>query len=90
MHGYETVQQRKEHLKALAVELDGVKRAIPVVQQQVEDVPEGSTIERVTRERDLANLKERARLIEEQIRTFKGEAPHKRATTRKQDATEKR
>ena len=90
MQGYETKQQRDAHLKALAIELRDVKRAISVAKDKLEKVPDDERLERVTREVELGNLEERVGLIEEQLRLFKGEAPHKRAQTRRQQGAETR
>lgn len=90
MHGYETKQQRDAHIKALAQELSDVKGSIAIAKEKLSEVPEDGKVERAAREVDLEALEGRVEQIQEQLRTFKGAAPHKRAQTRKQDATEKR
>lgn len=90
MQGYETKQQRDAHVKALAVELRDVRRAIGVAKEKLEEVPDDKRLERVARELELGNLEERVGLIEDQLRAFKGDAPHKRAQTRKQQGAETR
>jgi hypothetical protein len=82
MNGYETAEQRKQHIKGLIVELEGIQRSIPEVEKQLKAVPEEDLVERAQRERDLRALKQRAGEVEEQLRLFKGEAPAKRASKR--------
>jgi hypothetical protein len=82
MQGYETKQQRETHIRALAIELGDIKRAVMIAEAKLAEVPEGKRIERAAREQDLENLTVRVELVEEQLRVFRGEAPHKRATKR--------
>lgn len=86
MQGYDTKQQRDSHLKALGTELRDVKRAISIAQEKLDEVPDGKRVERASREVELENLESRVGDIEEQLKAFKGEAPHKRAAKRSESA----
>ena len=82
MNGYETKQSRDAHIKALVVELGDTKRALKDAEGRLEGVAEDRLVERATHEERVAALKQAVVNVEEQLRAFKGEAPHKRASTR--------
>lgn len=82
MHGYETKEQRAEHVKALAVELADVKRAIVAAQGRLAGVPDEEWIVKGTEERRVASLEARVGEIEDQLRAYGGSAPQKRAEKR--------
>lgn len=90
MQGYETKEQRDAHIKALVTELRDVKRAVETAESSLNAVPESRRVERAWREEELEKLTARVGEVEEQLRTFKGAAPHKRATKRDAGAVEKR
>ena len=90
MNGYETKQQRDAQIKGLAVELDATRRALKDAETRLKDIDDDKIVERATHEERVASLKQSVANVEEQLRTFKGDAPHKRATTRQQQGAETR
>lgn len=81
MQGYRTEQQRKEHLAALAHELEGIKQEIKLVKAR--QVDEDQKVELAKKEERLADLTKRGEEVQKQLRVFKGAAPQKRAEKRK-------
>ena len=84
MNGYETKQQRDAQIKGLVVELDATRRALREAEARLKGIAGDKIVERATHEERVAGLKQAVVNVEDQLRAFKGEAPHKRAQTRRQ------
>ena len=82
MHGYETKEARTAQIRSLARELADVKRAIDLAKDRLEGTPRDQRVLKAQRQEELARLEERIPEIEEQLRAYKGESPHKRAAKR--------
>lgn len=80
MNGLETDELRAAHAKALAVELTDTKRALAQAEDNLKNAR--GAVDRAQHEERIERLRDAIGAVEDQLRAFGGQAPHKRAAKR--------